>query len=422
MAVQLPAGSGLPAAVLLGLDPRENERTDADWREMAAVLVDALAEAELYKVGWQALVALPGLASLPKIRPLLAGLPARLRHESRILMTQQPSDAPADQQIPGQRKQLTPTTVAPATRESSPSAKCVVAAQMTTKSSHLPGNRHEALGGTFVQPASSHLGETELAQSPAIINTIVAKPPVRIPEARQPDAEMTAAEPRTCVSSRPVSAAKDELRETNGTDRHSGAVCTMLSPMVATDATSVAEGGASGSMQRGACHSAGAVAGSGSASDGGKGRADGGCGGHAVVGAANGPKDSGGRRSGRQQDRGQRGQARKGQGRGKGKEQGAGHGAGRDERTTSGRGGGQRATTRQLAEAGAPPTPWLRSNAADSGRHRGLWRRGGEPPSQSRTRSPPGCYPHKWGLACWPRPPRALVSCCEHGELGTVAM
>ena len=36
------------------------ERTQAQWDELTAGLVDALAEAELYRLGWQTLCCLPG--------------------------------------------------------------------------------------------------------------------------------------------------------------------------------------------------------------------------------------------------------------------------------------------------------------------------------------------------------------------------
>ena len=44
--------------------------------ELKQALADSLAETELYRLGWQALCSLPGLAALPELPALLAALPA----------------------------------------------------------------------------------------------------------------------------------------------------------------------------------------------------------------------------------------------------------------------------------------------------------------------------------------------------------
>ena len=61
-------------------------KTQADWDVLADEVLSAQGEAELYRLGWQTLCRLPGLADLPGAAAALASLPVRLRDESADLV------------------------------------------------------------------------------------------------------------------------------------------------------------------------------------------------------------------------------------------------------------------------------------------------------------------------------------------------
>lgn len=77
-------------AVLLGMPQAKGDAEET----ISQALADSLAEAELYRLGWQALCALPGLVTLPDLPDLLAALPARLRAEARLLVPRAAPMAP----------------------------------------------------------------------------------------------------------------------------------------------------------------------------------------------------------------------------------------------------------------------------------------------------------------------------------------
>lgn len=66
---------------------RTSSSTEKSDRALEEALAEALAEVELYRLGWFSLCNMPGLATLPALVPLLNALPARLRAESRLLMS-----------------------------------------------------------------------------------------------------------------------------------------------------------------------------------------------------------------------------------------------------------------------------------------------------------------------------------------------
>ncbi len=103
-AASIAAGNALDAAdVKLATDVRMDVMTNSPR------LAEAAAEAELYRIGWQALCSLPAITALPALPSVLASLPARLRHESRLLV---PQDGGAKSLNPKDAKRVADAVVA----------------------------------------------------------------------------------------------------------------------------------------------------------------------------------------------------------------------------------------------------------------------------------------------------------------------
>ena len=82
------------AATSQHLNMNQEEGTDDDLiGELTSELAAALAETELYKQGWQALLLLPSVARLQEVYDAVGQLPARLKAEARTLIPSSLSNA-----------------------------------------------------------------------------------------------------------------------------------------------------------------------------------------------------------------------------------------------------------------------------------------------------------------------------------------